>query len=100
MEAKVSILARIPEGDDYRLVTVQKKRGSYVQPGDAISFYVRYTDAVTQRRVTEPAGKDFDGARVKALNTETAQNAGRNGQQPDTSTSTTPRTQATTVATT
>ena len=41
MEAKVSILARIPEGDDYRLVTVQKKRGSYVQPEDAIRFYVR-----------------------------------------------------------
>jgi len=98
MESKVSILARIPEGDSYRLVTVQKKRGSYIQPEDAISFYVRYTDALTRERVTEPAGKDFDGARVKALNTETAQNAARNGQQADTVTAITPTSERMTVA--
>ncbi len=99
MESKVSILARIPQGDGYRLVTVEKKRGQFIRPEDAISFYIRYTDAVTKERIGPiPAGKDFDGARVRALNIETAQNAARNGQQADMVSSITPTSERMTVA--
>ena len=99
MESKVSILARIPQGDGYRLVTVGKKRGQFIRPEDAISFYIRYTDAVTRQRIGPiPAGKDFDDARVRALNIETAQNAARNGQQADMVSSITPTSERITVA--
>ncbi len=81
MEAKVSIIARVPEGDGYRLVTLEKKRGSYVKPDNAISYYLRYTDATTgKRKDGVPAGDDFNRAIVLALNTANQQNAIRNGQ--------------------
>jgi len=80
MEAKVSIIARVPEGDGYRLVTLEKKRGSYVKPDNAISYYLRYTDATTgKRKDGVPAGEDFSRAVVLALNTANQQNALRNG---------------------
>ncbi len=78
MEAKVSILARIPDGNGYALKTLH----SFIPPKDAVSFYIRYTDGATKKRVVVPAGKDFDNARVRALNIETTQNAARNGEEP------------------
>ena len=81
MEARVSILARIPKGEGYRLVTLEKKRGSFIKPEDALCYYLRYTDAVTKKRVTVPAGEDFNDAVVKALNIENNQSAIRNGQE-------------------
>src|SRR6266851_811271 len=81
MEAKVSIIARVPDADGYRLVTLEKKRGSYVKPDNAISYYLRYTDATTgKRKDGVPAGDDFNRAIVLALNTANQQNAIRNGQ--------------------
>jgi integrase len=82
MEATVSILARIPKGQGYRLATLEKKRGSFVKPADALCYYLRYTDAVTAKRLTVPAGEDFNAAVVKALNVGNNQSAIRNGQEP------------------
>ena len=82
MEATVSILARIPKGAGYRLATLEKKRGSFVKPADALCYYLRYTDAVTAKRLTVPAGEDFNAAVVKALNVGNNQSAIRNGQEP------------------
>ncbi len=39
MEAKVSIIARVPEGDGYRLVTLEKKRAP--QLANAKMAYLR-----------------------------------------------------------
>jgi hypothetical protein len=36
MEATVSILARIPKDEGYRLATLEKKRGSFIKPADAL----------------------------------------------------------------
>lgn len=81
MEARVSIVARVPEGDSYKLVTLEKKRGSYVKPANAISYYLRYTDATTgKRKDGVPAGDDFNKAVILALNVSNQQNAIRNGQ--------------------
>jgi integrase len=82
MEAKVSILARIPEGDGYRLVTLEEKRGSFIKPEEALCYYLRYTDAATKKRVTVPAGEDFNATVVKALNIGNNQSAIRNNQEP------------------
>jgi integrase len=82
MEATVSILARIPKGQGYRLATLEKKRGSFIKPADALCYYLRYTDATTGKRLTVPAGEDFNSAVVKALNVGNNQNAVRNGQEP------------------
>ena len=82
MEAKVSILARIPKGEGYRLATLEKKRGSFIKPADALCYYLRYTDAATKKRLTVPAGEDFNAAVVKALNVGNNQSAIRNGQEP------------------
>lgn len=82
MEATVSILARIPKGAGYRLATLEKKRGSFTKPADALCYYLRYTDAATKKRLTVPAGEDFHAAVVKALNVGNYQSAIRNGQKP------------------
>jgi hypothetical protein len=82
MEAKVSILARIPKGEGYSLATLEKKRGSFIKPADALCYYLRYTDATTRKRLTVPAGEDFNAAVVKALNVGNNQSAIRNGQEP------------------
>jgi integrase len=82
MEATVSILARIPKGEGYRLATLEKKRGSFIKPADALCYYLRYTDATTSKRLTVPAGEDFNAAVVKALNVGNHQSAIRNGQEP------------------
>ena len=82
MEATVSILARIPKTGGYRLATLEKKRGSFVKPADALCYYLRYTDALTGKRLTVPAGEDFNAAVVKALNVGNNQGAIRNGQEP------------------
>jgi integrase len=82
MEATVSILARIPKGEGYRLATLEKKRGSFIKPSDALCYYLRYTDAATKKRLTVPAGEDFNAAVVKALNVGNNQSAVRNGQEP------------------
>ena len=81
MEATVAILARIPKGEGYRLATLEKKRGSFIKPEDALCYYLRYTDVVTKKRVTVPAGEDFNAAVVKALNIGNKQSAIRNGQE-------------------
>jgi integrase len=81
MEATVSILARIPKGEGYRLATLEKKRGSFIKPADALCYYLRYTDATTGKRLTVPAGEDFNAAVVKALNIGNNQSAIRNGQE-------------------
>jgi integrase len=82
LEATVSILARIPKGEGYRLQTLEKKRGSFIKPEDALCYYLRYTDAITKKRVTVPAGEDFNATVVKALNIGNNQSAIRNGQEP------------------
>jgi len=82
MEATVSILARIPKGEGYRLATLEKKRGSFIKPADALCYYLRYTDATTRKRLTVPAGEDFNATVVKALNVGNNQSAIRNGQEP------------------
>jgi integrase len=82
MEATVAILARIPKGEGYRLATLEKKRGSFIKPEDALCYYLRYTDAATKKRVTVPAGEVFSAAVVKALNIGNNQSAIRNGQEP------------------
>jgi integrase len=82
MEATVSILARVPKGEGYRLATLEKKRGSFIKPDDALCYYLRYTDATTKKRVTVPAGEDFNATVVKALNFGNNQSAIRNGQEP------------------
>ena len=82
MEAKVSILARIPKSEGYRLATLEKKRGSFIKPADALCYYLRYTDATTRKRLTVPAGEDFNATVVKALNVGNNQSAIRNGQEP------------------
>ena len=82
MEATVSILARIPKGEGYRLATLEKKRGSFIKPADALCYYLRYTDATTKKRLTVPAGEDFNATVVKALNVGNNQSAIRNGQEP------------------
>jgi hypothetical protein len=56
MEATVSVLARIPKGEGYRLAALEKKRGSFIKPTEALCYYLRYTDATTKKRVTVPAG--------------------------------------------
>jgi hypothetical protein len=71
MEATVSILARIPKGEGYRLATLEKKRGSFIKPADALCYYLRYSDATTRKRLTVPAGEDFSAAVVKALTSGT-----------------------------
>lgn len=81
MEATVSILARVPDGDSYRLETVEKKRGSFIKPETAISYYIRYTDSTARKRKLVPAGKLFHEAVARAINIETHQNATRNGHQ-------------------
>src|ERR1700692_3456769 len=81
MKATVSILARVPEGDGYRLQTVEKKRGSYIKPENAIAFYIRYTDGTSRKRQLVAAGKNFGDAVVREINIETIQNATRNGHQ-------------------
>src|SRR5882762_5695839 len=81
MEATVSILARVPDGDGYRLETVEKKRGSFIKPDSAISYYIRYTDHTARKRRVVSGGKNFNDAVVKAINIETVQNATRNGHQ-------------------
>jgi len=85
MEATVAILARVPkgsEGSQYRLVTLEKNRRSgFIKPENALCFYLRYTDAATKKRVTVPAGEDYDAAVVKALNIGNNQSAIRNGQE-------------------
>jgi integrase len=81
MEATVAILARIPKAEGYRLATLEKKRGSFIKPEDALCYYLRYTDAATKKRVTVPAGEDFSAAVVKALNIGNNQSAIRNGQE-------------------
>ena len=86
MEATVAILARVPkgsEGSQYRLVTLEKNRRSgFIKPENALCFYLRYTDAATKKRVTVPAGEDYDAAVVKALNIGNNQSAIRNNQEP------------------
>src|ERR1700730_9267680 len=82
MEATPSILARITTGEGYRLATLEKNRGSFPTPADALCYYLRYTDATTGKRLTVPAGEDFNSAVVKALNVGNNQNALRNGQEP------------------
>ncbi len=82
MEAKVSILARIPKGEGYRLETLEEKRGSFIPVAEALCFYLRYTDAASKKRVTVPAGEDFNAAVVKALNIRNNQDAIRNNQVP------------------
>jgi integrase len=82
MEATISILARVPDGSgSYRLETVEKKRGSFIKPTDAISYYIRYTDHTARKRRVVSGGKSFNDAVVKAINIETVQNATRNGHQ-------------------
>src|SRR5258708_493353 len=81
MEAPVSILARIPEGDSYRLETVEKKKGAFVKPENAISYYIRYTDSTAKKRRVVSGGKNFGDVVVRALNIETAQKASRNGHE-------------------
>jgi integrase len=84
VEATVAILARVPkgEGSQYRLVTLEKNRRSgFIKPEDALCYYLRYTDAATKKRVTVPAGEDYDAAVVKALNVGNNQSAIRNGQE-------------------
>jgi integrase len=82
MEAKVSILARIPHGGGYSLKTLEKKRGGFLKPENALCYYIRYSDAASKKRVTQPAGEDFQSAVVLALNAETRQNAIRNDREP------------------
>jgi hypothetical protein len=82
MEATVSILARIPNGEGYRLATLEKKRGSFIKAADALCYYLRYTDATTRKRITVPAGEDFNATVVKALNVGNNQSAILNGQEP------------------
>jgi hypothetical protein len=82
IEATVSILARVPKGEGYRLATLEKKRGSFIKPDDALCYYLRYTDATTKKRVTVPAGEDFNATVVKALDIGNNQSAIRNGQEP------------------
>jgi integrase len=54
MKAKFTLLARINQ----RFVTVQQKKGNYLMPDGAGSFYARYTDADGHRQV-KPLGKNF-----------------------------------------
>src|SRR5258705_9213334 len=82
MEAKVAILARIPNGDGYRLETLPKKKGAWKKPEKALCFYLRYTDAKTGKRTVRPAGEDFNTAVATALNIQTSQDGLRNGQEP------------------
>jgi integrase len=85
VEATVAILARIPKQGEryqYRLVTLEKNRRSgFIKPENALCYYLRYTDAATKKRVTVPAGEDYDAAVVKALNIGNNQSAIRNGQE-------------------
>jgi integrase len=80
MEA--SILARIPEGDGYRLETADRKNDTFFQPKNAISFYIRYTDVTTKKRQVVAVGRNWTDAVVRALNIESVQKAVRNGQEP------------------
>jgi hypothetical protein len=81
MEAKVAILGRIKDGDGYRLITLEKRRGSFVKPKDEVlAYYLRYTDAITGKRCVKPVTGDFDAIVVQALNLANQQNAIRNNQ--------------------
>jgi len=49
-----------------------------------LCYYLRYTDATTKKRLTVPAGEDFNAAVVKALNIRNNQSAICNNQEPAT----------------
>ena len=80
MVAKVTLLARVKNGENYIFKKVEIKRGRPVAPANATTYYLRYSD--NGRRKVEAVGAQIDAAYVAFQNKERNMSRQRAGLLP------------------